>query len=60
MSKYNPLWKYVKKNLNHPYWTADFLRYLKAKIFRIQPDFAFLEQLGHRFLSLDNVLRSKE
>ena len=53
-------WKYVKKNLNHPYWTADFLRYVKAKIFRPQPDFAFLEQLGHRFLSLDNVLRSKE
>lgn len=53
-------WKYVKKNLNHPYWTADFLRYLKAKIFRPQPDFAFLEQLGHRFMSLDNVLRSKE
>ena len=53
-------WKYVKKNLSHPYWTADFLRYVKAKIFHPQPDFAFLEQLGHRFLSLDNVLRSKE
>lgn len=52
-------WKYVKKNCSHPYWTADFVRYLKAKIFRPQPDFQFLEQLGHRFLSLDNVLRSK-
>ncbi len=53
-------WKFVKKNFNHPYWTADFLRYVKAKIFRVQPDFAFLEQLAHRFLSLDNVLRSRE
>jgi glycosyltransferase involved in cell wall biosynthesis len=52
-------WKYVKKNLNHPYLTADFFRYIKAKVFRPQPDFAFLEQLGHRFLSLENVLRSK-
>lgn len=52
-------WKYVKKNLNHPYWTADFLRYIKAKVLHPQPDFAFLEQLGHRFLSLENVLRSK-
>ena len=51
-------WKYVKQNLEHPYWTADFLRYIKAKIFHPQPDFAFLEQLGHRFLKLDNVLRS--
>lgn len=53
-------WKFVKKNLNHPYWTADFLRYIKAKLFKPQPDFAFLEQLAHRFLSLDNVLRSKD
>ena len=53
-------WKFVKKNLSHPYWTADFLRYIKAKVFRPQPDFAFLEQLAHRFLSLDNVLRSKD
>lgn len=52
-------WKYVKKNLNHPYWTADFFRYIKAKVLRPQPDFFFLEQLGHRFLSLENVLRSK-
>ena len=52
-------WKYVKKNLNHPYWTADFFRYIKAKVLHPQPDFAFLEQLGHRFLSLENVLRSK-
>lgn len=52
-------WKYVKKNLEHPYWTADFMRYIKAKLFRPQPDFQFLEQLGHRFLKLDNVLRSK-
>jgi glycosyltransferase involved in cell wall biosynthesis len=52
-------WKYVKKNLNHPYLTADFFRYIKAKIFHPQPDFPFLEQLGHRFLSLENVLRSK-
>lgn len=52
-------WKYVKKNLEHPYWTADFMRYIKAKIFHPQPDFQFLEQLGHRFLALDNVLRSK-
>lgn len=52
-------WKYVKKNLVHPYWTADFFRYIKAKVFRPQPDFSFLKQLAHRFLSLDNVLRSK-
>ena len=52
-------WKYVKKNLEHPYWTADFFRYIKAKLFHPQPDFAFLEQLGHRFLSLSDVLRSK-
>lgn len=52
-------WKYVKKNLSHPYWTADFIRYIKSKIFHSQPDFQFLEQLGHRFLSLENVLRSK-
>lgn len=52
-------WKYVKKNLEHPYWTADFFRYIKAKILHPQPDFQFLEQLAHRFLSLDNVLRSK-
>ena len=52
-------WKYVKKNLEHPYWTADFIRYIKAKLFHPQPDFQFLEQLGHRFLALDNVLRSR-
>ena len=52
-------WKYVKKNLNHPYITADFFRYVHAKIMKPQPDFSFLEQLGHRFFGLANVLRSK-
>ncbi len=52
-------WKYVKKNLSHPYMTADFFRYIHAKIIKPQPDFSFLEQLEYRFLSLSNVLRSK-
>ena len=52
-------WKYVKKNLNHPYITADFFRYIHAKVMKPQPDFSFLEQLEHRFLSLSNVLRSR-
>lgn len=52
-------WKYVKKNIEHPYWTIDFFRYIKAKLFYPQPDFPFLEQIAHRFLSLDNVLRSR-
>lgn len=52
-------WKYVKKNLEHPYWTVDFFRYIKSKLFYPQPDFPFLEQVAHRFLSLDNVLRSR-
>ncbi len=50
-------WKYVKKNLAHPYWTADFFRYIKAKVLHPQPDFAFLAQLGQRFMGLSNVLR---
>lgn len=52
-------WKYVKKNLSHPYMSADFFRYVHAKIVKPQPDFSFLEQLEYRFLSLSNVLRSK-
>ena len=52
-------WKYVKKNLSRPYMSADFFRYVHAKIVKPQPDFSFLEQLEYRFLSLSNVLRSK-
>lgn len=52
-------WKYVKKNLPHPYFTIDFARYIQAKIFSPQPDFDFLKKIAARFLKLDNVLRSK-
>lgn len=52
-------WKYVKKNLPHPYFTADFLHYILAKVFTLQPDFALLKKMGQRFLKLDNVLRSR-
>lgn len=52
-------WKYVKKNLPHPYLRIDFIRYIKAKIFPSQPNFKFLKKVAARFLKLDNVLRSK-
>ena len=52
-------WKYVKKNLENPYFTSDFGHYLMAKMFRLQPNFKLLEGYAKRFLSLSGVLRSK-
>lgn len=52
-------WKYVKKNLRHPYFTRDFWRYLAAKLFHPQADWAFLDIAAARFESLPDVLRSK-
>ncbi len=52
-------WKYVKKNLRYPYFSKDFYRYLVATLFRPQADWAFLETMATRFLSLPDVLRSK-
>ncbi len=52
-------WKFVKKNLHHPYFTADFYLYILSKIFPLNPDFALLDKMAERFLSLSDVLRSK-
>lgn len=52
-------WKYVKKNMKHPYLTDDFKRYIQAKLFTVKPDFAFLEKAAKRFYSLSGVLRTK-
>ncbi|MBO5284615.1 MAG: hypothetical protein J6B00_01930, partial [Alphaproteobacteria bacterium] len=52
-------WKYVKKNMKHPYFTDDFKRYIQAKLFTVKPDFAFLEKAAKRFYSLSGVLRTK-
>ncbi len=53
-------WKYVKKNTENPYMSADFRHYLMAKIFPLQPNFKLLEKYAERFLSLSGVLRSKK
>ena len=53
-------WKYVKKNLEDPYFTQDFIQYMLAKIFPLQPNFELLEKYAKRFLSLSGVLRSKK
>ena len=52
-------WKFVKKNLPHPYFTADFYLYLLSKVFPLKPDFDVLDKMAERFLSLSDVLRSK-
>ncbi len=52
-------WKYVKKNMKHPYLTIDFLRYIGAKFLNLKPDFLYLAKIAQRFKKLDNVLRSK-
>lgn len=52
-------WKYVKKNIKRPYFTVDFWRYLRAKVFMVKPDFAFLEKAAKRFYDLSGVLRTK-
>lgn len=52
-------WKFVKKNLPHPYFTADFYLYLLSKVFPLKPDFNVLDKMAERFLSLSDVLRSK-
>lgn len=51
-------WKYVRKNMSCPYLTADFCRYISAKICHPKPDFAVLERAAERFLTLKDVLRS--
>ena len=52
-------WKFVKKNLSHPYLTTDFYLYILSKIFPLKPDFAVLDKMAERFNSLSDVLRSK-
>ncbi len=52
-------WKYVKKNLPLPYFTPDFFYYIKAKLWRLKPDYALLTQMAARFSALSGVLRSK-
>ena len=51
-------WKYVKKNLPHPYFTCDFWSYLAVKLFHPQANQAFLEKTAERFAGLTDVLRS--
>ena len=53
-------WKFVKKEFKHPYLTADFWRYLQAKIIPTKPDYDFLTKVADRFLTLSDVLRCKK
>ncbi len=52
-------WKYVKKNLPHPYFSRDFYLYILSKTVSLKPDFILLDKMAERFLALSDVLRSK-
>lgn len=53
-------WKYVKKNMPHPYLTVDFWTYLYTKVFLPAPNFGRLKKYAKRFAHLSGVLRSAE
>ncbi len=52
-------WKYCRKVKKHPYFSADFWRYVISKIFAPKPDMAYLEQAKADFLSNPKILRVK-
>jgi len=53
-------WKFVRKTRKYPYLTKTFFVYIFTKIFKLQPNMKYLTMARDEFLSLDNVLRSRE
>ncbi|MBR1649399.1 MAG: glycosyltransferase family 2 protein [Alphaproteobacteria bacterium] len=52
-------WKFCKKTVKNPYFTAIFWRYLGCKIFNTQPDIEYLDKIYKVFAARDDVRRIK-
>ena len=50
-------WKMIKKTHTHPYFHWGFIKYLQAKLLKIQPNLNVLQKMYDEFVVLKNIRR---